>query len=67
VVIAELPLKSAEQLQSFESFEQFIHDPQLPDGSKGPMPAFPPEKLSEAQDRKLYAYIRSMLDDEAWQ
>jgi mono/diheme cytochrome c family protein len=66
-VIAELPLKKAKQLESFEEFSSFIHDPRMPDGSKGPMPAFSPEKLSDAQDRKLYAYILSMLDDPAWQ
>ena len=65
-VIAELPLKKAKQLESFEEFSSFIHDPRMPDGSRGPMPAFPPEKLSDAQDRKLYAYILSMLDDPAW-
>ena len=66
IVVPDLPLKDAKQLESLQTFATFIHDPRLPDGSRGPMPAFPPDKLSEAQDQKLYAYIRSMLDDPAW-
>jgi mono/diheme cytochrome c family protein len=66
-VVPELPLKEAKQLESFESFQDFVHDPRLPDGSPGPMPDFPPERLSDRQDRQLYAYIRSMLEDPAWQ
>jgi mono/diheme cytochrome c family protein len=65
-VIPSLPLKEAKQLDSFEQFVSFVHDPRLPNGAKGPMPAFPADVLSDTQARKLYAYIRSMLNDPAW-
>jgi mono/diheme cytochrome c family protein len=66
-VIPSLPLREAKkQLASFEEFAAFVHDPRLPDGSRGPMPAFPANVLSDTQARKLYGYIESMLDDPAW-
>jgi len=52
-----LPLRSAPQLADFNSFEAFISDPRLPDGSKGPMPAFASNKISDQQARELYEYI----------
>jgi mono/diheme cytochrome c family protein len=66
LVVAGLPLKQAQQLGSFETFVTFVHDPRMPDGSRGPMPAFASEQLSDAQARRLYAYIRFMMDDPAW-
>jgi mono/diheme cytochrome c family protein len=65
-VMPNRPLKEAKQLDSFEQFVAFVHNPRLPDGSQGPMPSFSAEVLNDAQARKLYAYIRSMLKDPAW-
>jgi uncharacterized membrane protein len=56
-----LPLRSAAQLADFNSFEAFISDPKLPDGSRGPMPAFSSEKISKQQARELYEYIKQVI------
>ncbi|MEJ2164733.1 MAG: c-type cytochrome [Desulfobacterales bacterium] len=61
VIKPNLPLRSAPQLAEFKSFEDFIRDPKLPDGSKGPMPAFPPSKISDQQAKELYEYIRQVI------
>ena len=56
-----LPLRNAPQLADFNSFQAFIGDPRLPDGSKGPMPAFPSKKISDQQARELYEYIDKVI------
>ena len=56
-----LPLRSAPQLAEFSSFEKFIRDPKMPDGSAGVMPAFAPAKISGQQARELYEYIQQVL------
>jgi hypothetical protein len=33
----------------------------LPDGSAGPMPAFPPDRISDEQARELYEYLVNWL------
>lgn len=62
VVATNLPLRSAPQLGRFETFVDFLRNPTLPDGSSGPMPAFPPEKLSDDQVKELYDYIVNTLE-----
>jgi uncharacterized membrane protein len=57
-----LPLRSAPQLAEFKTFVDFIRDPKLPDGSKGPMPAFAPEKISDRQAKELYEYIDQVIE-----
>lgn len=57
-----LPLRSAPQLSDFKSFEGFIRDPKLRDGSKGPMPAFPTAKISDQQAKELYQYIGQVIE-----
>jgi uncharacterized membrane protein len=52
-----LPLRSAPQLESYETFIEFVRNPRLPDGSKGPMPAFTTSRLTDQQARELYNYI----------
>jgi uncharacterized membrane protein len=56
-----LPLRNAPQLADFNSFQAFIGDPKLPDGSKGPMPAFQSDKISNQQARELYEYIDQVI------
>lgn len=57
IFFPNLPLRSAPQLQSYETFIAFVRNPRLPDGSKGPMPVFTEQKLSDPQAHDLYAYI----------
>jgi uncharacterized membrane protein len=62
IVVTNLPLRSAPQLEQFQTFVKFIRNPTLPNGSPGPMPAFPPKELSDAQSRQLYDYIVNTLE-----
>jgi len=60
-IVPNLPLRGAPQLSDFESFLSFIRDPKMPDGSPGPMPAFPPDRIPDAQARDLYRYLVDWL------
>jgi hypothetical protein len=59
-IMPNLPLNGAPQLADFDSFLSYIRHPILPNGSQGPMPAFPPERISDEQARNLYQYLESM-------
>ena len=61
VIMPNLPLISAPQLKSLDSFVAFIRNPKKPDGSRGVMPPFPPAKISPEQARELYEYIYHVL------
>ena len=57
VIMPNLPLKGSSKLDRFETFIAFVRDPKLPDGKTGPMPSFPPPKISDSQAIELYEYI----------
>jgi mono/diheme cytochrome c family protein len=57
ILFPNLPLRSAPQLVSYEKFIEFVRNPMLPNGSKGPMPAFTQHNLSDQQARELYNYV----------
>jgi mono/diheme cytochrome c family protein len=61
VIYPNLPLRGAPQLSDFNTFLNFIRNPRMPDGSVGPMPPFPPDRISEAQARELYDYLVNWL------
>jgi mono/diheme cytochrome c family protein len=65
LITPNLPLKGAPQLANFDSFLDYIRRPTMPDGSPGPMPAFPSERISDEQARKLYQYVTSALGSPA--
>lgn len=52
-----LPLKTAPQLVTFDTFLAYIRNPKARDGSQTVMPSFSPEKLSDQQAREIYQYI----------
>jgi len=56
-ILSNYPLRSAPQLDKLEDFRRFIRNPRLSHGAKGPMPVFPPAKLSDTQVSDLYDYI----------
>jgi uncharacterized membrane protein len=56
-----LPLVGSPELADFHSFLAFIRQPRMPDGSKGIMPAFPEQKISQAQAEQLYQYLVNVL------
>lgn len=57
ILFPNLPLRTAPQLKSYQTFIEFVRNPRLPNGSKGPMPSFTLGKLSELQAEELYGYI----------
>jgi hypothetical protein len=61
IIKPSLPLRSAPQLADFKSFEGFIRDPKMPDGSAGVMPAFTSAKISAQQAKELYDYIGQVI------
>jgi hypothetical protein len=59
-IIPNLPLKGAPQLANYNTFLSYIRHPTMPNGSFGPMPAFPPERISDEQAKNLYQFLQSM-------
>jgi len=57
VINPAAPVKGSIQLKDLETFSKFNRAPVKPDGSKGVMPAFPQEKISDADMKKLYLYV----------
>jgi hypothetical protein len=58
-------LRGAPQLVDFSTFLAYIRHPAMPDGSPGPMPAFPPERISDNQAQDLYEYLVTVLGSPA--
>ncbi|HVO65531.1 MAG TPA: c-type cytochrome [Syntrophales bacterium] len=61
VINAQLPVVSSPQLKNFNTFIKFNRNPLRPDGSKGVMPAFPKEKISDQDLEQIYKYITKGL------
>jgi len=57
ILIANLPLRAAPQLKSYQTFIEFVRNPTLQNGSEGPMPPFTQSKLSDSEAEELYSYI----------
>ena len=59
-----LPLKTAPQLVTFDTFLAYVRSPKARDGSKTVMPAFPADKLSKENAEKIYQYIVQVLKEQ---
>ena len=59
IVYPDFPIKGSRKLSDFPGFLNFIRNPLLPDGSKGPMPVFSGEQISDDQAKSLYRYLIS--------
>jgi cytochrome c553 len=57
IINSAIPVMGSTQLKNPNTFTRFIRNPLRPDGSKGIMPAFPKEKLSDDELRQIYQYI----------
>jgi len=57
VILSQYPVKGSKELADFNKFVDFIRDPRLPDGSKGPMPAFPHHEISDREAHELYQFL----------
>jgi uncharacterized membrane protein len=62
-ILPNYPLRNAPVLEKLDDFRKFIRDPRVPSGAKGPMPAFPPAKISDSQVSDLYDYIVHAIEN----
>ena len=54
---ASLPVRGSKHLEDFDDFSSLMRHPHRHDHTPPTMPAFPPEKLPDAQMRELYQYV----------
>ena len=59
IIVPGLPLRGSRVLTNFRTFEAFIRNPKMPDGSQGSMPSFDRSQISEGQARELYHFVAS--------
>jgi mono/diheme cytochrome c family protein len=64
-IYPNLPLRGSPELADFNTFLAYIRNPTMPNGSGGPMPAFPPERISDQEATDLYQYITTALGSPA--
>ena len=62
IIRPDLPLNGASQLNDPDTFLAFIRNPKMPDGSRGPMPAFSSSRITDAQAEELFRYITNVLE-----
>jgi hypothetical protein len=56
-IMPNLPARGAPQLADFDTFLRYLRRPTMPNGSPGPMPAFPEGRISNEEARDLYQYM----------
>jgi mono/diheme cytochrome c family protein len=61
VINPALPVIGSPQLKDPGTFVQFNRNPLKPDGSRGAMPAFPRERLSDQELKQIYQYITTVM------
>jgi mono/diheme cytochrome c family protein len=57
----ELPVTGSAYLKDLNAFAKFNRQPFRPDGSKGLMPAYPEDKISDAEMARIYQYVTRVL------
>ncbi len=62
IMTPALPVQHSVYLKSFSAFLDFNRKPQRPDGTKGLMPAIPPERVSDAEMKQIYDYIMHSIE-----
>ncbi|MCE5262843.1 MAG: c-type cytochrome [Deltaproteobacteria bacterium] len=60
VINPALPVIGSRILNDLDSFTKFNRNPLKSDGSKGTMPAFPKDKVSDQELKQLYEYLKSI-------
>jgi mono/diheme cytochrome c family protein len=63
LIMPQMPLRGSDKLGNYQTFLAFIRDPRLDNGHKGPMPAWPPAKISDKEARSLYDYVKQAFGD----
>jgi uncharacterized membrane protein len=61
VINPAVPAVGSLQLKNLNTFIKYNRNPLKPDGSKGVMPAFPKEKISDKEMKQIYEYITKGL------
>ncbi len=61
VINSQLPVVGSPPLKNLDTFTKFNRIPLRPDGSKGVMPAFPKDKISDQEMKQVYEYITKSL------
>ncbi len=57
LILPKFPLRGSPYLESSNNFISFLRNPRLPNGAQGPMPAYPPLKISDQEAKELYFYL----------
>ncbi len=60
IINSKLPVIGSPQLKDMNTFVQFNRNPLRPDGSKGAMPAFPKERISDQEMKHIYDYVKGL-------
>ncbi len=58
----ELPVLNSSKIKDVNTFIGFNRNPVKPDGSRGTMPAFPKDKLSDDDLKLIYQYVTGVLE-----
>jgi len=61
VINPALPVVGSPQLKNLNTFTKYNRNPVKPDGSKGVMPAYPKEKISDDEMKLIYDYLTKGL------
>jgi len=61
VINPALPVVGSPTLKDLNTFTKFNRNPVKPDGSKGAMPAYPGEKISDEEMALIYQYVTKGL------
>lgn len=56
VITPALPVAGSAKMKSLAAFTAFNRNPLKSDGTKGTMPAFPKDKISDAEMKLIYEY-----------
>ena len=62
IINPTLPVKNSKYMDDFNTFLKFNRNPVRPDGTKGLMPAIPPEKISDEEMKKIYSHIKHSIE-----
>lgn len=60
IIDKSLPLAGSPPMRSLAAFIKFNRNPLKPDGSKGSMPAFSEEKISDQEMKMIYDYAKNL-------
>jgi len=60
IIIPALPVKGSAKMKNLEIFSAYNRNPLKADGSKGAMPPFPKEKISDEEMKLIYEYALTL-------